>query len=210
MMTHTDKLTLRQAATRILASIALGAAVAAAIASHGSAAAAKVDPGPVPGSAAASLSVLRTGPAVAAPPSEVAVGFDGASAQIDGVRLLGRDAGGTGLSLYATARAGGGACTALASGKGAAGTMCVQNIPPEGVTLGASDAAGWTLYGFAADDVVAVDVVIDGKPQAATLLRNAYVAHLGTASLEEATALVVHHSDGSVDTVANNLRAPGS
>jgi hypothetical protein len=211
MMTiHSNKLTLRQAVTRVAAGVALGSAIAVAIASLGSASAAKVDPGPVPGSAAASLSVLHTAPVEANPPSEVAVGFNGASALGDGVRLLGRNAGGSGLDLYASARSNGGACNSLASAKGPAGTMCVQNIPPEGITLGASDAAGWTLYGFAADDVVGVDVVLNGKPQPAMLLRNAYAADLGTADLSAATELIVHHADGSVDTVANNLRAPGS
>ena len=210
MTTHPSKLTLRQAVARVTASVAVGAAIAVAIASHGSASAARVDPAPTPGTAAAQLGVLQTGPVEASPPSEVAVGFDGASAQIDGVRLLGQNAGGSGLSLYAAARANGGACNSLTSAKGMAGTICVQNIPPEGVTLGASDMGGWTLYGFAADDVVAVDVVISGKPQPAALLKNAYAADLGTANLSDATALLVHHADGTVDTVPNTLRAPGS
>jgi hypothetical protein len=88
--------------------------------------------------------------------------------------------------------------------------MCVETIPPEGITIGASDVDGWTLYGFAADDVVGVDVVIGGKAQAATMLQNAYAADLGPASLNEAAVLVVHHADGSANTVPNNLRAPGS
>ena len=88
--------------------------------------------------------------------------------------------------------------------------MCIESIPPEGITIGASDVDGWTLYGFAADDVVGVDVVIGGKAQPATLLENAYAADLGSADLSEAAVLVVHHADGSADTVPNNLRAPGS
>ena len=64
--------------------------------------------------------------------------------------------------------------------------MCIETIPPEGITIGASDIDGWTLYGFAADDVVGVDVVIGGKAQPATLLENAYAADLGSADLGEA------------------------
>jgi hypothetical protein len=209
-MTHDDKLTWRQAAVRIIASVALGVAIAVAIAStHGSASAARVDPAP-PGSAASQLSVLRTAPVDDTAPSGVEAGFAGASADADGVRLLGHNAGGLGLSLYAAARANGGACNALSNPKGAAGTMCFETIPPEGITVGASDVDGWTLYGFAADDVVGVDVVLGGKPQPATMLENGWAADLGPAGLSDAQVLVVHHADGSVDTVPNTLRAPGS
>ena len=210
MTTHPDKLTWRQASARILASVALGAAIAAAIASsHGSASAARADPAP-PGTAASQLGVLRTGPIDGTAPSGVAAGFDGASGRTDAIRLLGRNAGGLDLSLYATARANGGACHALSNAKGAVGTTCVETIPPEGITIGASDIDGWTLYGFAADDVVGVDVVIGGKAQPATLLENAYAADLGSADLADAAVLIVHRADGSATTVPNNLRAPGS
>jgi hypothetical protein len=209
-MTADNKLTLRQATLRIAASVALGAAIAAGIAStHGSASAARVEPAP-PGTAASQLSVLRTGPVDSDAPSGVAAGFAGASADADGVRLLGHGAGGLGLSLYASARANGGACHALSNAKGAAGTMCFETIPPEGITVGASDIDGWTLYGFAADDVVSVDVVLGGKPQPATMLANGYAADLGSSALSDASVLIVHHADGKVDTVPNNLRAPGS
>ncbi len=208
--THSSKLTYRQAIARVTASVAVGVAVALAIATHGSASAARVDPVPPAGSAAAQLGVLTSGPFDASPPSEVAVGLDGASALTGGVRVLGRNADGSGLSLYASARANGGACNALTDAKGTAGTMCVQNLPPEGITIGASDQSGWTLYGFAANDVVGVDVVVNGKVQPAALLKNAYVADLGAADLSAATTLLVHHADGTVDKVANNLRAPGS
>ena len=50
--------------------------------------------------------------------------------------------------------------------EGGAGTICFETIPPEGITVGASDVDGWTLYGFAADDVVGVDVVLGGKATA--------------------------------------------
>jgi hypothetical protein len=210
MTTHPDKLTWRQASARIIASVALGAAIAAAIASsHGSASAARAEPVP-PGSAASQLGVLRNGPVDRTAPSAVAAGFDGASASTDAIRLLGRNAGGVDLSLYGSARTNGGACHALINAKGAAGTMCVETIPPEGITIGASDVDGWTLYGFAADDVVGVDVVIGGKAQPATMLQNAYAADLGSADLGAAAVLVVHHADGSAVTVPNNLRAPGS
>ncbi len=55
-----------------------------------------------------------------------------------------------------------------------------------------------------------VDVVLGGKPQPATMLKNGYAADLGPAGLSDASVLIVHHTDGSVDTVANTLRAPGS
>jgi hypothetical protein len=213
MMTtaDTNKLTLRQATLRIVSSVALGAAIAAGIAtSHGSASAARVDPAPPPGTAASQLDVLRTGPVDRSAPSGVQAGFAGASADADAIRLLGHNAGGLGLSLYASARANGGACNALSNAKGAAGTMCFETIPPEGITVGASDIDGWTLYGFAADDVVGVDFVLGGKPQPATMLKNGYAADLGSAGLSDVSVLIVHHADGSVVTVPNTLRAPGS
>ena len=210
MTTHPDKLTWRQASARILASVALGAAIAAAIASsHGSASAARADPAP-PGrrrrNSASSAPDRSTGrrPRASRPASTAR------PARTDAIRLLGRNAGGLDLSLYATARANGGACHALSNAKGAVGTTCVETIPPEGITIGASDIDGWTLYGFAADDVVGVDVVIGGKAQPATLLENAYAADLGSADLGDAAVLIVHRADGSATTVPNNLRAPGS
>ena len=81
---------------------------------------------------------------------------------------------------------------------------------PSGISLNATDAAGWLLYGFAADGVVGVDVLVAGKALPATMLRNAYVANLGAFDLSDATQLVVHHADGTTVTVANDLRAPGS
>ena len=66
------------------------------------------------------------------------------------------------------------------------------------------------LYGFAANDVTGVDVVVDGTPQPATMLPNAYTADLGTHDLSEATSLIVHHADGKTTTVANTLQAPPS
>jgi hypothetical protein len=210
MMTpNPNKLTLRQASVRVLASVALGGAIAFAIATHGSASAARVESVP-PGSAAAQLDVLKTGPVESNPPSGVSAGFDGASADIGAIRLLGNNAGGRGLTLYGTARANGGACNALINAKDAVGTVCVSNIPAEGITLSASDVDGWVVYGFAADDVTGVDVVLAGKAQPAQLLHNAYAADLGNGTLSDATELLVHHSDGSTDAVKNTLRAPGS
>jgi hypothetical protein len=209
MMMNPNQLTLRQASLRVIASVALGGAIALAIATHGSASAARVESVP-PGSAASQLNVLRTGPVEQNPPSGVSAGFDGASADIGAVRLLGRNAGGSGLSLYGTVRANGGACNALINPKEAVGTVCVADIPAEGITLAAADVDGWVIYGFAADDVTGVDVVVGGKPLPAQLLRNAYAADLGAGSLNDATELLVHHSDGSTDAVKNSLRAPGS
>jgi hypothetical protein len=201
------KLTWRQAALRVAASVGLGLAIAAAMASHGSASAARVEPAPPGGTTASQLSVLRAGPIEQRPPSAVSAGLDGAGADLAAVRLLGRSGE---LSLYAAPRSNGGACHSLIDAKGAAGTACVEEIPREGITVGASDAAGWTLYGFAADDVIGVDVVLGGRPQPALLLANAYIADLGLSSLDDATALVVHHRDGTVSTVTNPLRVPGS
>jgi hypothetical protein len=210
-MTHANTLTGRQALVRIAAGLALGLALAAAVASHGSASAAPAGTTPPGGSAASQLTVLQSGPIAAVPPSGVAAGLASASADSTSVRLLGTAAdGGSGVTLYASARAGGGACNALANAKGAVGTSCIETIPPAGITLGASDSDGWMVYGFAADDVVGVDVVVGGKVQPAALLRNAYVAHLGTADLSAVAALIVHHADGTVDKVPNDLRAPGS
>ena len=186
-------------------------AIAAAIAStHGSASAARADPAPPGyGGVAAQRPAYRPRSTRRAP-SGVEAGFAGASADADASGCSGHNAGGLGLTLYAAARANGGACNALSNAKGAAGTMCFENIPPEGITISASDIDGWTLYGFAADDVVGVDVVLGGKPQPATMLKNGYAADLGPPTSAMRPCSIVHHADGSVDTVANNLRAPGS
>jgi hypothetical protein len=209
MNPNPGKLTMRQASLRVIATVALGGAIAFAIATHGSASAARVESAP-PGTAASQLNVLRTGPVESNPPSGVSAGFDGASADIGAVRLLGRNAGGVGLSLYGTARANGGACNALISQKDAVGTVCVSSVPAEGITLAASDVDGWVIYGFAADDVTGIDVVVAGKALPAQLLRNAYAADLGSLTLSDVTELLVRHSDGSTDSVKNTLRAPGS
>ena len=191
MSTHSQKLTMRQAAGRVLASVALGGALAAAIVSFGvSASGAGVGPGD-PGSAAAQLAVLQSGPIVQSPPPDVAAGLDGASADTAAVRLLGANA-------------------ALSNPKGGVGTQCVDDLPASGISLEAADAAGWTLYGFAADRVVGVDVVLDGTAQPATMLRNGYLADLGAGNLSDAKALIVHYADGTTGMVPNDLRAPGS
>ena len=210
MRTHTHRLTLRQAAARVGISIALGGAVAAAIISFGVPSSGAQVRTTAPGSAAAQLGVLQDGAIVKSPPADVAAGLGSGSANADAARLLGSDIGGSGLSLFAAARSNGGACNALSSAKGGVGTQCLDNLPPSGISLEASDASGWKLYGFAADGVVAVDVVLDGNPQPATMLRNAYVADLGGADLSAAKALIVHYADGTTGTVPNDLRAPGS
>jgi hypothetical protein len=203
-------LTRRQAVTRVIAGIAVGTALAAAIAGHAiSDSAAKVDPSP-PGTAAAQLGVLQAGPVERSTPAAVQAGLDGGSADTAAVRLLGRDVIGSGSTLYASRRTNGGACNALSSAKGAVGTVCVDNLEPGGISISASDAAGWTLYGFAADNVVAVDVVLAGKTQPAKMLPNAYVADLGANALNAATALVVHHADGTAAIVPAGLQAPGA
>ena len=180
MTTHSHKLTPRQAAARIVASIALGAALAVAIVSFGVSASGAEVRSNNPGTAAAQLGVLQNGPIAKSPPPDVAAGLASASADTAAVRVLGTNAGGSGLDLYASARSNGGACNALANPKGGVGTQCVDDLPASGISLEAADAAGWTLYGFAADNVVGVDVVLAGKAQPATMLRNAYVADLGS------------------------------
>ena len=210
MSTHSQKLTLRQAAVRVTASVALGAALAAAIVSFGISTSGADVRSSDPGSAAAQLGVLQNGPIVKSPPSDVAAGLGGASADTAAVRLLGADAAGSGLDLYASARSNGGACNALSDPKGGVGTQCLDDLPASGISLQAADATGWTLYGFAADGVVGVDVVLAGKIQPAAMLSNAYVADLGAADIGDAKALIVHYADGTSDTVPNDLRAPGS
>jgi hypothetical protein len=206
----THMLTWRQALARVIASVALGAAVAFAIASHGSSAsAAKVDPAPT-GTAAAQLSVLQRGPITPNPPPSVSAGLGSGSADTSAVHLLGANVDGLGLSVYAAVRANGGACAALDSAKGGVGTTCVDDLMPSGISLNGADAAGWLLYGFARDDVVGVDVLVAGKALPATMLPNAWVADLGSVALGDAKLLVVHHADGTADVVANDLRAPGS
>jgi hypothetical protein len=207
---HTRKLTRRQAITRVLASVALGTAIAAALVGLGiSSSSAKVDAGPA-GDAAARLGVLQRGATMANPPSAVQAGLSGASADTTAVHLLGRNVDGDGNDLYASARSNGGACNALSGVKGAVGTACVDSIPPEGITVSASDAGGWTVYGFAADDVVGVDIVVNGATQQATMLANAYTATLGDNDLGDVSALVVHHADGASTVVHPGLQAPPS
>jgi hypothetical protein len=203
-------LTRRQAAARVIASVAVGAALAAAIASHRISDSAAQADSSAPGTAAAQLGVLQAGPLERSTPPAVQAGFDGGSADAAAVRLLGHDINGSGSSLYASRRGNGGACSALSSAKGPVGTVCVDNLAPSGISISASDAGGWTLYGFAANDVVAVDVVLAGKAQPATMLPNAYVADLGSNALNAATALVVHHADGTAVIVPADLQAPGA
>jgi hypothetical protein len=210
MSTRSQKLTVRQATARIFASLALGGALAAAIVSFGVSTSGAVVRGTGPGDASAQLGSLRTAPVVANPPADVSAGLGSGSADTVAVRLLGANAGGSGLDLYASARSNGGACNALSSPKGGVGTQCVDDLPASGISLEAADAAGWTLYGFAADKVVGVDVVLDGKAQPATMLRNAYAVDLGAGALSDVKALIVHYADGTTASVANDLRAPGS
>jgi hypothetical protein len=210
MTTHSHKLSLRQAAARIGASVALGGALAALIVSFGVPASGADVRTNDPGSAAAQLGVLQNGPVAKSAPADVSAGLSSASANTAAVRLLGADADGSGLDLYASGRSNGGACNALSSPKGGVGTQCVDDLPAGGVTIEASDATGWTVYGFAADNVVGVDVLLAGKAEPATMLRNAYVADLGAGSLNDVTAVIVHYADGTTGTVPNDLRAPGS
>ena len=203
-------LTWRQATARVIAGIALGAAIAAAIASHGSSAsAAKADPAPT-GTAASQLSVLRNGPVAQSPPAGISAGLDSGKADTTAVRLLGSNVNGLGVDLYASARANGGACNALGSAKGSVATTCVDDLPAAGISLTAVDESGWLLFGFAADGVIGVDVVVGGKTMPATMLPNAYVADLGALDIGSVTALVVHRADGTAVSVANDLLAPGS
>jgi hypothetical protein len=209
MTTHSHKLTPRQAAARIATSIALGASLAVAIVSFGVSASGAEVRSSNPGTAAAQLAVLQNGPIAKSPPPDVAAGLGSASADTAAVRVLGTNAGGSGLDLYASARSNGGACNALGNPRGGVGTQCVDDLLA-GISLEAADATGWTLYGFAADNVVGVDVVLAGRVTAAAMLRNAYVADLGSSDLSDAKALIVHYADGTTATVPNDLRAPGS
>jgi hypothetical protein len=203
-------LTLRQATGRVIAGVALGAVIAAAIATYGSSAsAAKGDLAPT-GTAASQLSVLRDGPVAQSPPADISAGLDSGKADTTAVRLLGSNVDGLGVDLYASARPNGGACNALSSPKGGVATTCVDDLPASGISVNATDSAGWLLFGFAADGVVGVDVVVGDKALPATMLRNAYVANLGALDPGKATALVVHRADGTSVTVVNDLRAPGS
>jgi hypothetical protein len=210
MTPNSHKLSARQSATRIAASVVLGGALAAVIVGFGVSASGSDVPTGGPGTAAAQLGVLHNGPIATNPPPDVSAGLGGASADTAAVRALGANAAGSGLDLYAAARSNGGACNALSNPKGGVGTQCVDDLPASGISLEAADATGWTLYGFAADNVVGVDVVLNGRAQPAAMLPNAYVADLGSAGLNDATALIVRYADGTTGKVPNDLRAPGS
>ena len=189
-------------------------AIAAAIADLGSSAsAAKADPAP-PGTAASQLSVLRDGPIAQSPPRGVSAGFDGGSADTDG---------------RAPARSERGRSRSRPVRRGARQRRCVQRARqrrraasarpasttsrPSGITPRAPRMrrAG-LLYGFAADDVVGVDVVAGrqgtaGDDAAGTPI----VADLGAARPERRHG--AHRASRrrhDRDTVANDLRAPGS
>lgn len=205
---HPHHLTRRQAAARVIVSVAIGTLIAVALITHGIANShAGVQSGP-PGDAAAQLSVLQDGAVDPNAPSAVESGLGNASANPDAVHQLDGSGNGDDVDVYAAPRSNGGACNAVTDASGAVGTTCVDNIPPTGITVSASDSGGWVLYGFAANDVTGVDVVVDGTPQPAKMLPNAYTADLGTHDLSEATSLIVHHADGSTDTVSNTLQAP--
>ena len=206
---RSHSLTSRQAAARILASVALGAAIAAAIVVNGVSASSAGVAVSRPGTAAAQLSALRQAPVDRTAPAEVQAGLAAGSAGADDVRVLGRALGGGDLTLYAAARADGGACHALGASKRGVGTVCVDKLQ-DGISIAASDTSGWLVYGFAADDVRAVDVIVDGDPQPAQMLANAYALDLGARELGAATALVVHHADGTSSTVKSGLQAPPS
>jgi hypothetical protein len=210
MTTPAPKLSPRQAMTRITASLIVGAALATALVGFGISTSGAEVRGTGPGSASAQLGVLRAGPVLTSAPPDVSAGLGSGSADTAGVRQLGSNVGGSGLDLYASGRANGGACNAISSSKGGTGTQCVDDLPPSGISLQASDASGWTIYGFAADNVVGVDVIVAGKAQPADMLKNGYAADLGTADLSAAKALIVHYADGTTATVPNDLRAPGS
>jgi hypothetical protein len=205
-MSHPNahSLTHGQALARVAVSIALGVAIAAAIVLHGvSTSSAGIEAAP-PGTAAAELTAFQKAPVDRNPPADVQAGLAGGSARTDAVRVLGSVGDG---ALYAALRANGGACNALAAAKGGVGATCVDKLQ-DGISITASNASGWVVYGFAADDVVAVDVVVDGKAQAASMLPNAYALDLGDADLGAASALVVHHADGTAVTVKSGLQAP--
>jgi hypothetical protein len=201
---HTQSLTRRQALARVAVSAALGAAIAGAIVLHGVSTSRAGIQAPPPGTAAAQLTALQRAPVDSDPPADVQAGLAGASARVDAVRVLGGVGDGT---LYAALRVNGGACNALAAAKGGVGTTCVDKLQ-DGITITASNPSGWVVYGFAADDVVAVDVVVDGRALAASMLPNAYALALGGADLAAASALVVHRADGSTVTVKSGLQAP--
>jgi hypothetical protein len=205
-MTHpTNSLTHRQALARVLVSVAIGIAIAAVIVIHGVSASSAGVAATAPGTAASQLTALQKVPVDRTAPSDVQAGLAGGSAKTDAVRALG--AVGGDLSLYAAVSSSGGACNALASAKGGVGTTCVDRLQ-NGISISASDSSGWVVYGFAGDDVVAVDVLVDGVAQPATMLPNAYALALGTADLGDASALVVHHADGTAETVKSGLQAP--
>ena len=195
---------------RILVSARLGLGLAAVIIVHGvSTSSARVEPAP-PGTAASQLTALQTRARSTRPPlRRYRRGSPTARPDADAIHLLGSDIGGGGLSLYA-ARALERRCLQRPRGRqGRCRHHCADTLE-DGISIAASDAAGWLVYGFAADGVVAVDVVVDGKPQPAAMLPNAYALGLGAAELGEATAFVVHHADGTVVTVSRGLQAPPS
>ena len=207
---HPHLLTRRQALTRVAVSIVIGSLIAVALIAHGvTSSHADVQPGPS-GNAAAQLGVLQTGAVDQNAPSAVQSGLGNASADPSDVHQLDGKGNGDNVDVYAAPRSNGGACNAVAGTDGTVSTTCVNSIPATGITVDASDATGWVLFGFAANDVTGVDVVVDGTPQPATMLPNAYTADLGGHDLSDATSLVVHHADGSTDTVANTLQAPPS
>ena len=205
---HPHLLTRRQALARILVSVTIGTLVAVILIGHGVASShADVQPG-TPGSASEQLGVLQDSAVDPNAPSAVQSGLGSASADPGDVHQLDGQGNGNDVDIYAAPRSNGGACNAVAGTDGTVGTTCVSNIPATGITIDASNATGWVMYGFAANDVTGVDVVVDGVAQPAKMLPNAYTADLGTHDLSDATALIVHHADGSTDTVANTLQAP--
>ncbi|HEY3614291.1 MAG TPA: hypothetical protein VGK92_11325 [Gaiellales bacterium] len=186
-------------------SVAIGAGIAAIIVVHGVSTSSAGVEATAPGTASAQLTALQKVPVDRTPPSDVQAGLAGGSARTDAVRALGTVGGDR--TLYAAVRPSGGVCNALAGAKGGVGTTCADTLR-NGITISASDDSGWVVYGFAADDVVAVDVIVDGVAQPASMLPDAYALELGTADLGDASALVVHHADGSAETVKSGLQAP--
>ena len=89
------------------------------------------------------------------------------------------------------------------------GAVCIGRFPnggggcgrpgPHGITLQWDDQADGSpleLYGMAADDVKAVELVVSGKPQTAGVEGNAFVLDVPSAGHADMGSIVLHLTDG--------------
>ncbi len=139
-------------------------------------------------------------------------GYDpGTPLQSQSRRLIGPETGGDGYAIYALPTTNGWVCMVGYQHPGGGGNGGCDKGLSDGVALDiGGDGESTHVSGMLANDVTAVDVVIDGQPHPARLGRNAFMLELRSDELCRGSGLeqlVVHRGPGRTATIP--LRAPG-